>query len=46
MKETQVISADLQKLKQQMSAIVRVNREERKKRERNLQLLSQVTTRR
>ena len=38
--------ATLQKLQQQMAAIVKVNREERKKRERNLQLLSKVITRR
>lgn len=38
--------ATLEKLQQQMSAIVKVNRDERKKRERNLQLLSKVTTRR
>jgi len=38
--------ATLEKLQQQMSAIVKVNRDDRKKRERNLQLLSKVTTRR
>lgn len=37
---------DLQKLQRLAAAVLKFNRDERKRRERNLQLLSKITTRR
>ena len=37
---------NLQKLQRLAAAVLKFNRDERKKRERNLQLLSKITTRR